>query len=273
MNRTISNGAAISSADKYYVYRPLIDLIGITEGTAPPKGGGYNETLNYGAYTGGDVKLVSMTLDQVDSLQTRMLAHPRNKLKSSAVGWGQIIRTTMRDIRDKLKLDGSALYDAEMQDRMICYLLGVRGIDKWLAGRLSESTLLDNLSAEWASLPKAEGGGTYAGQHAAVKPDRVRGVLAEVRRRHLEGQPETEVVERPVVPVTVEKEVRQKTNWFTSIFSGTGFLGAVGAWAAGVDTIKLLIIVGVVIAAGIGFLLLGEWIVRRLKIIQKAIAA
>lgn len=79
-------------------------------------------------------------------------------------------------------------------------------------------------------------------------------------------------VDKPVVPAQVEKEVRQKTNWFTSIFSGTGFLGALGAWAAGVDPVKLLIIVGVVLAAGLGFLLLGEWIVRRVKSIRQAIA-
>lgn len=79
-------------------------------------------------------------------------------------------------------------------------------------------------------------------------------------------------VEKPVVPVAVEKEVRQKTNWFTSIFSGTGFLGAFGAWLAGVDPIKLLIIVAAVIIAGLGFLALGEWIVRQIKLIRRAIA-
>lgn len=79
-------------------------------------------------------------------------------------------------------------------------------------------------------------------------------------------------VEKPVVPVAVEKEVRQKTNWFTSIFSGTGFLAAFGAWLAGVDPIKLLIIVSVVIVAGLGFLVLGEWIIRRIKSISRAIA-
>lgn len=41
--------------DKYYVYRPMLDLIGFTEGT--DKGDGYNETLAYGAYTGGNVNL------------------------------------------------------------------------------------------------------------------------------------------------------------------------------------------------------------------------
>ena len=79
-------------------------------------------------------------------------------------------------------------------------------------------------------------------------------------------------VEKPVMPATVEKEVRQKTGWFTSIFSGTGFLGAVGAWAAGVDPVKLLIILAVVVIAGAGFLFLGAWIIRRMKRIRKVMA-
>lgn len=79
-------------------------------------------------------------------------------------------------------------------------------------------------------------------------------------------------VPKPVVPAQVEKEVRQKTNWFTSIFSGTGFIGTLAAWVAGVDPIKLLIILAVLIVAALGFLALGEWIIRQIKSIRRAIA-
>lgn len=273
------------AGDRYFVYRPLLDLIGFTEGT--DKGRGYNETLAYGKMLDGKVtkgkgptvELVSMTLKELDALQTKMLSDPDNKkLNSSAAGRYQIVRTTARAIRKALpdRYPLTRKFDADCQDEMACYLLGVRGIDKYLVGRLSEDTLINNLAHEWASLPKLDSKGAYPGQHAAISVDRLRNCLSEVRHRHAKGQPVKEVpvpVEKPVVPVQVEKEVRQKTNWFTSIFSGTGFLGALGAWAAGVDPVKLLIIVGIVIAAGLGFLLLGEWIVRRLKVIQKAIAA
>ncbi|WP_247996840.1 hypothetical protein [Brucella tritici] len=84
----------VSTPDLYYVYRPLLDLIGFTEGT--DKGDGYNETLGYGAYTGGDVVLVKMSLKDIDDLQGKMLAHPKNKLNSSALGRYQIVRTTLR---------------------------------------------------------------------------------------------------------------------------------------------------------------------------------
>ncbi|WP_242217950.1 hypothetical protein [Shinella zoogloeoides] len=273
------------AGDRYFVYRPLLDLIGFTEGT--DKGRGYNETLAYGRMLDGKVtngkgptvELVSMTLKELDALQTKMLSDPDNKkLNSSAAGRYQIVRTTARAIRKALpdRYPMTRKFDADCQDEMACYLLGVRGIDKYLAGRLSEDALIDNLAHEWASLPKLDGKGAYAGQHAAISVDRLRNCLSEIRNRHAKGQPVREVaveVEKPVVPAQVEKEVRQKTNWFTSIFSGTGFLGALGAWAAGVDPVKLLIIVAVVIVAGLGFLALGEWIISRIKSIQRAIAA
>ncbi|MBB5040794.1 hypothetical protein [Shinella fusca] len=285
MDRTVPKGAALSRGDKYHVYRPLLDLIGFTEGT--DKGRGYNETLAYGKMLDGKVTkgkaptvdLVSLTLKELDALQTKMLSDPDNKkLNSSAAGRYQIVRTTARAIRKALpdRYPLTREFDADCQDEMACYLLGVRGIDKYLAGRLSEDALIDNLAHEWASLPKLDGKGAYAGQHAAISVDRLRNCLSEIRNRHAKGQPVREVaveVEKPVVPAQVEKEVRQKTNWFTSIFSGTGFLGALGAWAAGVDPVKLLIIVAVVIVAGLGFLALGEWIISRIKSIQRAIAA
>lgn len=102
--------------DKYYVYRPMLDLIGFTEGT--DKGRGYNETLAYGAFTGGDVNLVGMTLAEVDALQTRMLRHKKNKWKSSAAGRYQIVRTTLRQIKTVLAILDSAKFDRDLQDRI-----------------------------------------------------------------------------------------------------------------------------------------------------------
>ncbi len=260
MTSTTSQSAAPDAArDKYHVYRPLLDLIGHAEGTDRKRG--YNETLAYGAFTGGDVDLVTMTLQEIDALQTTMLKHPQNRFNSSALGRYQIVRTTLRAIRKTLKLQATALFDADMQDRCACYLLGLRGIDKYLAGRLSEATLINNLAHEWASLPTTSGKGAYAGQNAAVSPDRVRQMLAEVRERHGASQPAREIVvekeiDKPVVPVTVEAEIRKRTDqwsWITTIF-GSGGAGlaaltgmdwqtvvAIGALALGGLTIALLL--------------------------------
>ena len=82
---------------------------------------------------------------------------------------------------------GTRLYDADCQDEIACFLLGQRGIDKYLAGRMSKDTLMLNLAKEWDSLPKPDGAGTYSGQRTGARPDQVRAVLAHVCRRHAEG--------------------------------------------------------------------------------------
>ncbi len=230
--------------DKYHVYRPLLDLIGHAEGT--DRGRGYDETLAYGAYTGGPVMLTAMTLDQLDALQTKMLKHPKNTLRSSAVGRYQIIRTTLRAIRQQLGLTGLELYDHAMQDRLACFLLGQRGIDKYLSGRLSEVTMIGNLAKEWASLPTPEGVGHYKGQRAAVNVARVRAVLADVRDRHLAGQPGP----KETVPETVDETVKEQTGFWQKIvgfFTGAGGLGGL-FYGLDWQTIVAIIAAGLVLA-------------------------
>ncbi|MCG7508861.1 hypothetical protein [Mesorhizobium retamae] len=255
------------AGDRYHVYRPMLDLIGKSEGT--DKGDGYNETLGYGAYTGGDVGLVGMTLDQIDALQTKMLRHPKNKLKSSALGRYQIIRTTLRTMRQQLGLTGREKFDAEMQDRLACYLLGQRGIDKWLAGRLKLDTLIGNLAQEWASIPKPNGKGHYEGQHAGVSVSQVKAALAEVSRRHNAGLPTIEV-EKPTVPTTIDKEVKQKTNWLTWLFGLLGLSSAgVSKFLLEADWKTVATLVGGGLVAGALTLAVGVWIVRRVKAIRR----
>jgi len=264
----------VSTPDLYYVYRPLLDLIGFTEGT--DKGDGYNETLGYGAYTGGDVDLVKMSLKEIDDLQGKMLAHPKNKLNSSALGRYQIVRTTLRTIKRTLQLSNNLLFNEALQDRCACYLLGVRGIDKYLSGRLKEDTLINNLAQEWASLPTTKDVGYYGGQRAAVKSARVREVLAEVRKRHDQAQPKEIVaveVDKPVVPPTVEKEVKKKfslAGWIGSIFSGGG-IGALGL--AGFGWRELIVMGGLAIVVLLGGLALRGWIVKAIKDIKAELEA
>ena len=95
MTSTTSQSAALSGArDKYHVYRPLLDLIGHAEGTDRKRG--YNETLGYGAFTGGDVDLVTMTLEAIDALQTRMLN--RLALERACRSSGLAVRFTLSSI-------------------------------------------------------------------------------------------------------------------------------------------------------------------------------
>ena len=94
----------------------ILDLIGWAEGT--DKGRGYNETLGYGAYTGGPVNLINMTLNEVRALQRQMLAHPDNSYNSSAVGRYQIVGKTLETLMARLNLSGDELFDEQMQDRL-----------------------------------------------------------------------------------------------------------------------------------------------------------
>jgi muramidase (phage lysozyme) len=260
--------------DKYYVYRPLLDLIGYTEGT--DKGRGYNETLAYGKLLDGMktkgkgpvVELVKMTLKELLALQTKMLKDPDNKWNSSALGRYQIVSKTIRAIRAALesRYPLTRLYDEDCQDEMACYLLGVRGIDKYLAGRMKEDTLINNLAKEWASFPTTQDKGHYAGQHTPIKAARVREVLAEVRRRHKEGQPKAQVV-----PPKAEKEIRETSGWGFGGTSLLGLLSGLGTWLLDADIqLVLTIVVGALIFGGV-FILTGEYIIRRLRKITKAL--
>lgn len=219
-----------------------------------------------------------MTRKEIDALQTKMLRDPDNKkLKSSAVGRYQEIRTTRRSIDKALGRTGNELFDEAGQDADACYLLGVRGIDKYLAGRLSESTLINNLAHEWASLPTVDNKGAYKGQNAAVNASRVKEALAEVRKRHAEGQPKEKVevpvevpvaVPTPTVPKEVEKSVQHKFTWLTSIFGAGGIGASMIAWLKDADWQTLAIIGGGGIVATILSLSIGVWAVSRIKAIR-----
>jgi muramidase (phage lysozyme) len=160
--------------------KPILDLIGFTEGT--DRGDGYNETLAYGAFTNGDVCLTDMTLAEIDALQTQMLAHPRNSWSSSAIGRYQIVRTTLRKLKSTMHLADTLRFTPELQDTLAIELLKGRGYEAWRAGNITDAQFALNLSKEWASLPNPYSDtGYYAGQHAAVSYIKVELVLAEAR--------------------------------------------------------------------------------------------
>jgi uncharacterized protein YcbK (DUF882 family)/muramidase (phage lysozyme) len=145
---------------------PILDLLGHSEGT--DRGRGYNETVAYGAYTGGDVELTNMTLDDIDRLQTVMLRSPDNSLNSSAVGRYQILRKTLRDLRKNMKLSGDEKFTPELQDRLAMELLKGRGLEKWMDGKMSDTAFMDSMAKEWASVPMHNGNGYYDGQRTGV---------------------------------------------------------------------------------------------------------
>lgn len=103
----------------------MLSLIGAAEGT--DKGRGYNETLAYGAFTGGPVDLVNMTLREVRALQRQMLANPANTWNSSAVGRYQIVGKTLEGLIAKLNLSLDQKFTPDLQDRLARELLAEAG--------------------------------------------------------------------------------------------------------------------------------------------------
>lgn len=164
--------------DPYVYFRPLFDLFGKSEGT--DQGRGYNETLGYGAYTGGPKDLVNMTLDQIDTLQRQMLKHPDNHLNSSALGRYQIVGKTLRSLREELNLSGNLKYDQALQDDLCAQLLVRRKIGSWLLNRLSTENFMIGLAQEWASIPTPLGKSYYGGK-ARVTVTEVQAALGKVR--------------------------------------------------------------------------------------------
>jgi peptidoglycan hydrolase-like protein with peptidoglycan-binding domain/muramidase (phage lysozyme) len=126
-------------------FRPFLDFIAHHEGTANQSNDGYDTSLGYGKFTGGEKRLTVMTLDQINALQVAMLDHPANNFNSSALGRYQIVRKTLRGLRTQFGLSGGQLYSRELQDSLAVALIKRRGRD--VAG----------LRLEWASLQRVNG--------------------------------------------------------------------------------------------------------------------
>ena len=94
---------------------------------AQAEGADYNTSLGYGAYTGGEQKWSTMTLDQIDQVQSGMLSNPENKLNSSAIGRYQIVQKTLRGLRDELGLSGDEVFSPQLQDMLAQQLIKRRG--------------------------------------------------------------------------------------------------------------------------------------------------
>jgi lambda family phage tail tape measure protein len=120
----------------------LLDLIGAAEGT--DKGRSYNETLGYGAFTGGAVNLTGMTINDVLALQKRMLADPNNTFNSSAVGRYQITAETLRDFMGQMGIAGDHLFDEKTQDAIASAIIRQSGGN------------IDTLRGRWEGLQRVD---------------------------------------------------------------------------------------------------------------------
>lgn len=158
------------SASQFSAASGILDLIAQAEGTKNRRG--YNETLDYGRWTGGNRNLTMMTLDEIDALQTRMLANPENRALygngrgSSAVGLYQTTRETLRDFRSQLGLKGTDFFTPELQDRIAQEIVRQTGGD------------VSKLQGRWEGLKRVDSSviSTAMGNSALTMPGKDPGL-------------------------------------------------------------------------------------------------
>ena len=155
-----------------------------------------NPTGDYNiAYGGVKVDFTSMTIREVREWQDRYVA---DGSASSAAGKYQIIRKTLDGLVDSVDgIDYDTVFTPEVQDRLADELLRQRGYNRFIDGDITEMEFMENLSQEWASLPKNMGGESYYkgdGLNAAhINPTQMLATLRFVRDNGGEGatSPET----------------------------------------------------------------------------------
>ena len=93
--------------------------------------------------------LTEMTIGQVLAWQDRI----DPLYMSEAAGAYQILEDTLRGLYRSAGYSLDDLFDEANQDGLAVALLRRRGLDEYLAGRISAEKFAQSLSQEWASLP------------------------------------------------------------------------------------------------------------------------
>ncbi len=133
--------------------KPLLDLIAKAESQ-----GSYD--AHYGETNNTNPRFTQMSVDQVLAWQKDFV---RSGKPSSAVGRYQIIRGTLKDLKAKMRLNGTETYDATLQDKMALALLNRRGLEGYLLRTITVDAFIDEIAKEWAGLPNTSGKSHYDG--------------------------------------------------------------------------------------------------------------
>jgi hypothetical protein len=130
----------------------VLDLI------AGPESGGRYDAVYPGRRR---PQILDMTLDEL----YRDMRVRGNRSGSSASGRYQYIRRTLQSVADSMGLNtATTKFTPEVQDQVaIHHLRANHGLDRWLAGRMSNEDFLNRLAGTWAGIPNTSGRSTYAG--------------------------------------------------------------------------------------------------------------
>jgi muramidase (phage lysozyme) len=154
--------------------------------------------------------ITEMTLDELQHWQPGFT----KSFGSSASGAYQFMFATLKELEEKLGLNGSEVFDASLQDRLGYELLKRRGYKPWADAKSSTDTFMIGLAKEWASFPVPSrmkgahrtvdrGQSYYAGDgvnKALIAPDIVW-LACEAARKATEIQPPSTVPPKPEVPI------------------------------------------------------------------------
>lgn len=226
------------SAGGMYGSGPLLNMIGRYEGT--DRGRGYNETLDYGRWTGGNRNLTSMTLDQVYDLGLSMRTPANRALYgegkgSSALGRYQIVGGTMRNLQKQMGLKGDELFDPAMQDRMAMQLAMGRGPNAAGLGKewvgLQKAPQADLLSAYREQMGRFSGDGMAKAGFGAEQ--------AEAFQLRMKQAQEALAANAGELAATAHRFTNELNTSLTTITSGaqsagSGFGGALGSALSGI---------------------------------------
>lgn len=97
--------------------------------------------------------LVDMTISQVLAWQDRI----DPLYMSEAAGRYQIMEDTLRGLYGPAGLSPNAKFSEKTQDDLAVHLMKRRGLDQYMAGKISAEKFANSLAREWASLPLVNG--------------------------------------------------------------------------------------------------------------------
>lgn len=173
----------------------LLQQIAKGEGTsdeaARKKGyaSGYDVTLGYGAYGGKTAKpLTEMTMAEIEEHQRKMLADPKNKLKSSALGKYQFTKSTLfasgKDpgLLAKLGISKETKFTPEVQDKLALALIA-RETKALKSGKMTPEKYQNILAGRWASIARADTGVSAYGQHTGTSSQQIVGHIQNLRKQ------------------------------------------------------------------------------------------
>jgi hypothetical protein len=142
----------------------------------------YDVPFNYGRYAQQTKPLTQMTLGEIDNLQTRILAHPANRLGASPMGKYQIVQRTLRELKGKLGLSDNMIFNQTLQDMLGANLLEKRGVKDYIDGKISEIEFQRRMASEWASIADPRTGRPRrSGQHLGTTTSQISPLIQSLR--------------------------------------------------------------------------------------------